>query len=189
MTFVLIIVGTTLVLGEIGARVVMAFRLGPSVLLYGTRIERSKVLQPSLKDAPWHEKATQVERGQQRIDSNGVPGYLKYRPHQQRFIRDALGERHQARINSRGFRGDEFETAKAPGVYRIVALGASSTFGYHDRDDETYPVYLEGQLNDWLAEHPQPDVERFAIWIGSLTIAARSGSACCSSPSRPDRSR
>lgn len=30
---------------------------------------------------------------------------------------------------------------------RVVTLGASSTFGYHDRDDETYPFLLEQALD------------------------------------------
>jgi lysophospholipase L1-like esterase len=48
-------------------------------------------------------------------------------------------------INSRGFRGPDFEVAKPKGVFRIVCLGESNTFGYHDRDDETYP-YILGRL-------------------------------------------
>src|SRR5262249_13086620 len=35
----------------------------------------------------------------------------------------------------------------SPGVTRVVTLGASSTFGFSDRDDETYPYYLEQFLN------------------------------------------
>lgn len=50
-----------------------------------------------------------------------------------------------AAINSLGFRGPNFETAKPKGVFRVVCLGESSTFGYRDRDDETYP-FLLGRL-------------------------------------------
>jgi hypothetical protein len=31
-----------------------------------------------------------------------------------------------------------FAVAKRPGVVRVLALGASSTFGFENRDDETY---------------------------------------------------
>jgi hypothetical protein len=54
-------------------------------------------------------------------------------------------------INSRGFRGGEFDESKELGVTRIVTLGSSSTFGYYDRDNETYPYYLEQKLNQRLA--------------------------------------
>jgi len=30
---------------------------------------------------------------------------------------------------------------------RVVTLGASSTFGFHNRDDQTYPRQLENLLN------------------------------------------
>ena len=50
------------------------------------------------------------------------------------------------------FRGRDFQTQKAPGVIRVVTLGASSTFGYYDRDEETYPFLLETLLN---AESPE----------------------------------
>ena len=33
-------------------------------------------------------------------------------------------------------------------MIRIVTLGASSTFVFHDRDNETYPYYLEQILNN-----------------------------------------
>jgi lysophospholipase L1-like esterase len=51
------------------------------------------------------------------------------------------------RINNQGLRGGDFAVEKEPGTIRILTLGASSTFGYHDRDEETYPYYLEQILN------------------------------------------
>jgi lysophospholipase L1-like esterase len=50
-----------------------------------------------------------------------------------------------ASINSHGFRGPDFETVKPKNVFRVVCLGESSTFGYRNRDDETYP-FLLGRL-------------------------------------------
>jgi lysophospholipase L1-like esterase len=47
-----------------------------------------------------------------------------------------------ASINSHGFRGPDFDTGKPKGVFRVICLGESSTFGYRNRDDETYPFIL-----------------------------------------------
>src|SRR5262249_54335367 len=47
-----------------------------------------------------------------------------------------------ASINSHGFRGPDFETIKPKGVFRVVCLCESSTFGFRDRDNETYPFIL-----------------------------------------------
>ncbi|MDD5066394.1 MAG: SGNH/GDSL hydrolase family protein [bacterium] len=49
-------------------------------------------------------------------------------------------------INSRGFRNREFKDIPDKGVIRIVTLGESSTFGYHNTDATTYPSQLEQYL-------------------------------------------
>jgi lysophospholipase L1-like esterase len=52
-------------------------------------------------------------------------------------------------VNSLGFRGEEISASKPPGTYRIVALGGSTTFGYHrsiKTTEETYPFKLEAEL-------------------------------------------
>lgn len=53
------------------------------------------------------------------------------------------------RINSRGYRDDEFESAKS-GRFRILAIGDSFTFGYGCTADEAYPNVIEARLNDAL---------------------------------------
>jgi lysophospholipase L1-like esterase len=50
------------------------------------------------------------------------------------------------RIGNHGFRGADFATEKPAGVLRVICMGASSTFGYLDHDEETYPYYLEREL-------------------------------------------
>ena len=59
-------------------------------------------------------------------------------------------------VNSRGFRGPEFETAKAPGAFRIVCIGDSWTFGANVDQSGAYPHRLEGLLR---SEYPAGDVE------------------------------
>lgn len=49
-----------------------------------------------------------------------------------------------ARVNSKGFVGPEFADMKAPGVFRIFALGDSCTFGDWDI---SYAAYLGERLN------------------------------------------
>lgn len=45
--------------------------------------------------------------------------------------------------NSYGFRGKEFDIVKPAGVFRIVAVGASTTYGVVNSDQNTYPAQLE----------------------------------------------
>jgi len=57
------------------------------------------------------------------------------------------------RVNSYGFRGEEFSTEKPPGVTRIVCVGDSGTFGIWfgeraKRHWDSYPEYLRGILRD-----------------------------------------
>jgi lysophospholipase L1-like esterase len=48
-------------------------------------------------------------------------------------------------LNQRGFRGPDFETKKGKGVFRIVCLGDSVTFG---REDADYPEILSQRLKE-----------------------------------------
>jgi len=112
---------------ELTVRAAFAIRVGPSLLLYGFVNQR-------MEDVQRHE--------------NVAAGYSKYFPRQVRYDTDAeTHERFAVRINRHGFRGKDFNIEKPADVVRVVTLGASSTFGYHDRDDETYPYYLEQRLS------------------------------------------
>ncbi len=62
-------------------------------------------------------------------------------------LRGAAGQAGEtASINSLGFRGPEFTPEKPPGVFRVVCLGESSTFGFHNSDRGTYPYQLQQLL-------------------------------------------
>jgi lysophospholipase L1-like esterase len=71
--------------------------------------------------------------------SDKFDGYFKYPPNS--TLHNHVPA--PARINAHGFRGPDFELAKASGTFRIVCMGGSSTFGYEDRDEGTYPFLLQ----------------------------------------------
>ena len=59
-------------------------------------------------------------------------------------LRNAAGQAEEtATINALGFRGPDFEPRKPGGTFRVVCLGESSTFGFHNRDTDTYPYLLQ----------------------------------------------
>lgn len=58
--------------------------------------------------------------------------------------------------NSHGLRGAEFASAKPTGIYRVLCLGDSCTFGSGAADADTYPAQLEAALESLK---PELDVE------------------------------
>jgi lysophospholipase L1-like esterase len=54
------------------------------------------------------------------------------------------------KINSQGLRDYEYPFEKAPGTYRIMLLGDSTTFGWGVRQEDTAAKFLERQLNAHL---------------------------------------
>ncbi|NRA95773.1 MAG: SGNH/GDSL hydrolase family protein [Planctomycetes bacterium] len=52
------------------------------------------------------------------------------------------------RINSLGFRDEEFPASKPDGEYRVLAVGDSFTFGLGVQGEDTWPQQLEGMLAD-----------------------------------------
>jgi len=162
-----------LLLVEGGLRVYFSSQVGASVMLYGTPWHRKavsdkgmwegnapatnrdhtandtqgkqdvRVYQASMTREEWSQNRSVIEH------TNKLAGYSKYYPNQDRVDFDVeTGEQFSVGINSAGFRGPDFDRSKQPGVIRVITLGASSTFGYFDRDNETYPQYLHSLLND-----------------------------------------
>jgi len=63
-------------------------------------------------------------------------------------------------VNSLGMRGPERSAEKPPGIFRILCLGGSTTFGTACTSDETtYPAQLERLLN----ESPPPGIT-YEVW-------------------------
>lgn len=54
------------------------------------------------------------------------------------------------RINSLGFRGEDIALEKPDGVYRVVAIGGSTTFGVYLPWRNSYPHYLQEVLRERL---------------------------------------
>jgi hypothetical protein len=175
--FYLLTFSFSILILELCFRVFFAFFVGPSVLLYGSPFDRDQIEMAtpssSQKSATKPEaktflyQMTQEEWNKRRnveIHPNEFQGYSKYFPNQKRIDFDVeTGERFGVTINSRGFRGRDFSGEKETGVIRILCLGASSTFGYFDRDDETYPVYLEQLLNERYLGNMKFEVINFGI--------------------------
>lgn len=65
-------------------------------------------------------------------------------------------------INSLGMRNREVSAAKPPGVFRIICVGSSNTYGALVNDAETYPAQMEALLN-------ADGRRRFEVWNAGLS--------------------
>jgi sugar phosphate isomerase/epimerase/lysophospholipase L1-like esterase len=68
-----------------------------------------------------------------------------------------------ARINDAGFRGGPLPGAKRAGVYRIVVLGDSFTWGYGVRERQAYPARLARRLNARTGGAPRVEVVNLGV--------------------------
>jgi hypothetical protein len=123
-----------LIVAELGLRIYTASHVGSDVFYYG--------IFPSRRTIESLEGQTVLEH------ANEQGGYSKYFPHQERVDYDRETRAvFEVGINELGFRGPDVGE-KAAGTLRVITLGASSTFGYGSRDEETYPAYLAQLLNE-----------------------------------------
>jgi lysophospholipase L1-like esterase len=70
------------------------------------------------------------------------------------------------RVDADGFRGGQIETPKPTGTIRIFAMGASTTFGWGVRQEDTYEQVLERMLNDTARATGAP--ERYEVVNGGV---------------------
>ena len=131
---------------ELGLRAYFAIKVGPRILYYGTESHRNWTRETKQKGRDsWqdkHYKDRSVE-----IHRDHMAEYSKFFPNEKKLEQDfRTGETFDVRINNAGFRGPDFDQEKRTDV-RILTLGTSSTFGFYDRDDETYPYYLQNALD------------------------------------------
>jgi lysophospholipase L1-like esterase len=73
--------------------------------------------------------------------------------------------------NSLGLRDREFSPSKEPGVYRILVLGDSMTFGWGTRAEDTYAKRLEGMLNETAAHSDRRRFEVINAGVGNYNTA------------------
>lgn len=73
-----------------------------------------------------------------------------------------IGKVLRYRINRLGFRGDrEYSPEKPPGVYRIIVLGGSNTYGFSVSNGETYPERMQQLLDKRFPG-------RFEVWNAGI---------------------
>jgi len=141
---------------ELVVRIAFSLVSGESQLLYGFGSnepeQKPGMLFPARTDpARWH-AAMRMDDREKTVLHHATGSYSKYRPFQPKRTRDQYGYLSDIRINNLGFRGPDVDPSKLAGTFRVLVLGASSTFGYRNRDTETYPRYLEQLLDERLAE-------------------------------------
>jgi hypothetical protein len=149
---------------ELLVRGYFAMKVGPDVWLYGTPF--SKIQERFDPIGARIRKLKLVNTTS--FHENELDNYSKYYPNQKRFDHDKSGNRFDVTINSSGFRGKDFEPRKPADTIRVVTLGASSTFGFSNRDNETYPFYMQELLNMALPklkmQNPSyASIERFEV--------------------------
>ena len=156
------LVSITVVLLEVGLRLYFTTRVGTNVLFYGTpayRNEQKITLERG--HASWkkkHYKNRTVEFHDAQFEK-----YFKFFPNEVKVDTNPdTGEVFETRINSRGFRGPEFGTDPGDAV-RVATLGASSTFGFYNKDHTTYPYLLERLLNEGCPNGQKFEVLNLAI--------------------------
>lgn len=156
---------------ELALRGYFALQVGPRVLAYGTPWYRNAfgehrkeelIKQYDRERAGWNENEDTLDTVSKHDNAKG--GYLKFFPNETKYIKDIdTGEIVPVTISSHGFRGEDFSIAKPDDVIRVLTLGASSTFGFYNKDDETYPYLLEARLNERCRGPKRFEVINFAI--------------------------
>jgi len=79
-------------------------------------------------------------------------GYFKFPPSRTLHQYGLFHEATPIRINNLGYRGRDLAPTKDEATFRVVCMGGSSTFGFYNRDDHTYPALLQERLRERLAE-------------------------------------
>jgi lysophospholipase L1-like esterase len=162
----IVVVGAlVLVAVELAFRIFMAMQLGPRALFYGTPWFRQEISVAKMRDVEWQgPRAPKVAREQWTGYHGDLrTGYSKYFPYETKIDLDDSGERFSYKLNGQGMRGPDFRIDKPADVIRVITLGASSTYGFGSRDDETYPSQLQQELNRRCASSRRYEVINFGI--------------------------
>jgi len=84
------------------------------------------------------------------LDTQELPGMYYAHPYSAYALKPGYERGNFERINELGFRGDEITAKKPEGVYRVVAIGGSTTFGVYLPWQQSYPYYLQQVLRERL---------------------------------------
>jgi hypothetical protein len=162
---------TVALLLELTLRGYFAVQVGPRALAYGTPWHRNAfsehrkeelIKQHERELAGWSKNESSFDTVSQH--NNEQRGYFKFYPNETKYIKDIDSDKiFPVTINSHGFRGKEFSISKPDNVIRVLTLGSSSTFGFFNKDDETYPYLLEQRLNELCHGPKRFEVINFAI--------------------------
>ena len=77
---------------------------------------------------------------------------------------------YQVHINALGLRGPETTREKPPGIYRIICIGGSTTFGTGATSDEkSYPARLQALLNRLAETGHAPEGIRYEVLNGGVS--------------------
>jgi hypothetical protein len=171
VAFIVYLIVAVGVLLEFALRGYFALQVGPRVLVYGTPWYRNAfsahrkeelLKQYTRERVAWHENEHRLNTVSKH--DNEKHGYFKFFPNETKYIRDIDSSKiFPVTINSHGFRGKDFSISKPDDVIRVLTLGASSTFGFFNEDDETYPYLLEQRLNKRCHGPKRFEVINFAI--------------------------
>lgn len=152
----------TVVLLEAGLRLYFTTRVGTNILFYGTPAYRNEHKIRFERGRESWKKKNYKNRTVEFHDAQ-FEKYFKFFPNEVKVDTNPdTGEVFETKINSRGFRGHEFETDPGDAV-RVATLGASSTFGFYNKDHTTYPYLLERLLNEGCPNGPKFEVLNLAI--------------------------
>jgi hypothetical protein len=168
--FYFILIAIPLICIELGIRIFMSIWLAPDLFFFGTGLVRTEIqrqIDPLGYETRDEYKFKKIKREADKADVTGqrlyCANYSKYSPGETRIDFDEEGKKFVIKMNNKGFRGPDIIDKKDSGTIRIITLGGSSTFGYHDRDNETYPYYLQEILNDCLKQHKIDKIKKFEV--------------------------
>lgn len=160
--FYLILFLIPIIIIELSLRVFFAYKISPNVFFFGTGWFQTD-LQKDFDPRGYYFRKMTAEKDNVAWHSNLQQNYSKYSPGEIKTDFDEDDKKFSIKINKYGFRGKDWEIKKKEGVIRVVTLGASSTFGYRDRDDQTYPYYLEVFLNNKIGPGGPQNIKGFEV--------------------------
>ncbi|MEC9376042.1 MAG: SGNH/GDSL hydrolase family protein [Pseudomonadota bacterium] len=82
------------------------------------------------------------------LDTMKPPGMFYAHPYSAYAIKPGYKRGDFERINPDGFRGNDLTNDSSDELYRIVAIGGSTTFGVYVPWDQSYPYHLELELRN-----------------------------------------